>query len=200
MVQRDVFIAFSFMGLSVFSFPQQPSTSKPSLQDFNELLKKASMTFSLPADFSEVPVIDNNDVNYHYAVALKKVKLEIRYVVRTLSQDIKDYEENNRKGLNPNSFYEALLLTMCLNISDGKQCTPSAFSPDDVKSEFGADAGLTAFVQLNSIFGRGYKLCLINVIHLQNKADAFIFFLFDDFRSVQPYCFRDDVFHALKFR
>jgi hypothetical protein len=169
-------------------------------QEFDSALRQASMTFALPKDFSVVPVAENPDVRYQYAISSKSVKLEIRYLIRSLASDAQEYERNGRKGADPNTFYRALLLTMCLNLSGGAVCTPSAFDSEDVKSEFGADAGLTAFVKLNSDFGKGYRVCLINVIHVQNKADAFTFFLFDDLPSVQAYCFRDDVFHALKFR
>jgi hypothetical protein len=169
-------------------------------QEFDSALRQASMTFALPKDFSVVPVAENPDVRYQYAISSKSVKLEIRYLIRSLASDAQEYERNGREGADPNTFYRALLLTMCLNLSGGAMCTPSAFDPEDVKKEFHADAGSTAFVKLNSDFGKGYRVCLINVIHVQNKADAFTFFLFDDLPSVQAYCFRDDVFHALKFR
>jgi hypothetical protein len=188
------------LSYGAYSLPQQIAQSKPAIQNFKLLLDEASLTFSMPSDFKEVPVVDNEDVIYHYAIAADKVKLQIRYVVRPLKKDIEKYAKAGRQGADPNAFFAPLLQVMCLNISGGSLATPTDFKTQDVKNEFGADAGRTAFVTLNSGFGKGYKACLVNVIHLNDTADAFIFYLFDDIAKVQSYCFRDDVFHALKFK
>ena len=182
------------------SAPQQTEQSKSETPSFKELLDEASMTFTMPADFSEAAVVENEDVSYHFAVVSNKMKLQIRYVIRPLRKDVENYDNGGRSGPDPNVLFGSLLQVMCLNITGGTLATPTDFRPDDVRSEFGADAGRTAFVTLNSTFGKGYKVCLINVIHRSNIADAFIFFLFDDIASVQSTCFRDDVFHALKFK
>jgi len=197
---RRANLLLALCGIAIPAFAQRISTPGSPGQEFESVLRQASMTFSLPKDFSVVPVADNPDVRYQYAISSKSVKLEIRYLIQPLTSAMQEYQKNGKKGADPNALYGPLLLTMCLNLSGGAGCTPSAFNPEDVKSEFGADAGLTAFVRLDSDFGKGYKVCLINVIHLQNKADAFTFFLFDDLPSVQSYCLRDDVFHALRFK
>jgi len=186
--------------IGVSTLLQQVAAQETQSQEFKSALGQASMSFTPPKDFSVVPIANNADVRYQYAISSKTVKLEIRYLIRPLASDLEEYERNGRTGADPNALYAPLLLTMCLNLSGGAGCTPSAFDPEEVKAEFGADAGLTAFVRLNSVFGKGYKVCLINVIHVQNKADAFTFFLFDDLPSVQSHCFRDDVFHALRFK
>ena len=66
--------------------------------------------------------------------------------------------------------------------------------------EFNAHAGGSAFVSVNSAFGKGYSYCMINAIHRVNIADAFIFYLFNDRMEIQNTMNRPDVYHALKFK
>jgi hypothetical protein len=199
MTQRSKLL-LALITIAIPVLPREGAAQETTQEEFESVLQQASMRFTLPKDFTVVPAVDNPDVLYQYAISAASVKLEIRYQIRPLASDVEEFQRNGGKGADPNTLYRALLLAMCLNLSGGAICNPSAFRPEDVRKEFGADAGMTAFVKLDSDFGKGYKVCLVNVIHVQNKGDAFTFFLFDDLPSVQSTCFRDDVFHALKFK
>ena len=192
-------LLLALLPIAIPLLPQDGAVQERTQEEFESALRQAAMTFTVPKDFTVIPVVDNPDVRCQYAISAASVKLEIRYLIRPLASDVLEYQRNGGKGLDPNTLYRAMLLAICLNLSDGTTCNPSAFNTEDVRKEFGADAGLAAFVKLKSDFGKGYKGCLINVIHVKNKADAFTFFLFDDLPAVQSTCFRDDVFHALKF-
>jgi hypothetical protein len=71
--------------------------------------------------------------------------------------------------------------------------------PDAVRKEFGADSGATAFVELDSAFGKGFKYCIASVIHRNNAVDAYTFFLYKD-PEQRTVLARHDVFYSLKFK
>jgi len=154
------------------------------------------MTFTMPEGFKEVPVIENGDVIYNYAIAHKEKKLEIRYMIEPLKDALTD---KNSPAAYENAGYDSTLMTICLNITGGQLCNLQQFYHDDVMAEFNGDDGYTTFAPLNSEFGKGFETSNFFVIHKNNTANAYIFFMQDDPRPLLDLITRDDVFHALKF-
>lgn len=152
---------------------------------FQQLLNETHMRYSIPHGFTTTAIIENGDVAYDFAVKSKTKKLEIRYRI----WPTKD-----------NSMTNPMLITMALNISNGEAIEPQSYPPSSVKEEFGADNGSTVMVFTNSEFGKGYKACLIFVIHKNNIGDAYVFFLFDDPQILSEAIFTDEIYHALKFK
>ncbi len=162
------------------------SRAASSQETFTTLLLKDSLSFTLPTEFAAVPVIDNPDVRYQFAMRSSAVKAEIRYSIFPAS---------------PSEQYAATWLqTIYLNLSKGKRCNIQPFPPAAVKAEFGADYGFTSLTALDSEFGRGYAYGMVNLIHKNAVADVVTFFLFDDMKVMQSLLFQDAVFHALRFK
>ncbi len=160
---------------------------------FRTLLEKNSMQFAIPGGFRPVPVLQNGDVEYDYAIASENTKLEIRYRIWPIEpEELKPKQRNN--------LYLTMLATMALNISNGQEPKVASYPPEDVKREFGADAGATCAVRTDSEFGKGYKFCLISVIHRNDVADAYVFFLCDDPTVAMRASASDAIYHALSFR
>jgi len=157
---------------------------------FWNLLQENKMVYSIPRNYSQTPVLKNDDVEYDFAIKSKDNTLEIRYRIWPII----------RLQQNSNTLSDGMLLTMALNISGGKMVNPQPFPKENVEEEFGADKGFTAMVPTNSEFGKGYKMCMINVIHKENVADAYTFYLFDDPQSLMQVLGNSEVFHALKFK
>ena len=101
---------------------------------------------------------------------------------------------------NPNELFEPMLITMALNISNGTMIQPRRYPPESVKQEFGADDGSTGLVPTNSDFGKGYKQCMISVIHKDNVADAYVFYLYNNQDEIMGALTTGKVFHALTFK
>ncbi len=166
-------------------------SSSPRLSD---LLEAGSLQYAMPSGFDSAPVIDNHDVLYDFAIKAKSKKLEIRYRIWLLRQT--DETEEPNSGL----LFEAMLETMALNISNGRPGPVHDYPANSVREEFGADAGATTIISCNSDFGKGYKKCLISVIHKEGVADAYAFFLFDDLKAIQEALMTDKIYHALRFK
>ena len=164
---------------------------------FHNKLNRYSLSFKMPTGFKKVPVKENRDVVYDYAVRNETGTFEIRY--RVLPIDTSTAVLNETR-VNPNRIFSSMLVAMMLNISGGKMGNHGFFDSSAVKEEFNANSGATGFVEVNSAFGEGYSFCMINVIHRDDIADAYIFYLFNDKSEVVKTLNREDVFHAFKFK
>jgi hypothetical protein len=174
-----------------FLFTLAISANAQSLpKTFQQLLNKTNMQYSIPPDFTPTPVVDNGDVVYDFAIKSNSTGLEIRYRIWPIDKTLK----------NPNAVFEAMLVTMAMNISNGKMIHPQRFPQESVKLEFGADAGSTGLVPTNSEFGKGFKGCMLSVIHKDNVADAYIFYLYNTQDEIMGALSTDNIFHALKFK
>ena len=166
------------------------ANAQPLPKAFQQLLIQTNMQFSIPPGFTSTPPIQNGDVVYDFAVKSKTTSLEIRYRIWPVDKTQK----------NPNALFEPMLVTMGLNISNGKMIKPHRYPPESVKQEFGADAGSTGLVPTDSEFGKGYKQCMISVIHKDNVADAYVFYLYNKQDEIMGALTTEKVYHALKFK
>jgi hypothetical protein len=164
-------------------------------KDFQHLLQLGSMQYSVPPGFVATPVIENDDVAYDFAVKSTTGKLEIRYRIRPIEK-----QGHQDSYADPEFLFNGMVMTMGLNISNGQIVEPKPFPEVSVRSEFGADAGSSCAVHTDSEFGEGFKGCLISAIHKEKAADAYVFFMFDDMKTLSEALFTDRVYHALKFR
>jgi hypothetical protein len=161
--------------------------------EFARLIHANALRFALPPGFSPTPIVVNEDVVYDFAVKSKTKKLEIRYHIWPLKPSSQSGE------VDINSLHQAMLLSMVLNISNGKRGSVQAYPEESVREEFGADAGATTMISCDSDFGKGYSKCLISMIHKDNIADAYVFFLSDDPQVVGEAIMTDKTYHALRF-
>lgn len=161
--------------------------------NFQRLLQQNSMLYAIPSGFVSTPVIDNGGVVYDYAIKSKTAKLEIRYRIWPIGKELMDDPKRNW-------MYYSTLITIALNISNGQMIQPKPYPKADVKAEFGADGGSSGAVRTDSDFGKGYKYCLISVIHKDDVADAYTFFLYNDQKTLMDAIFTDKTYHALKFK
>ena len=162
---------------------------------FRKTLDRNSLALTIPKGFKETPIIANDDVAYDYALKDSMGAFEIRFRIFALNDPPPNTSPESMNGM-----YPAMLLAMAVNISNGKPGNSGPFDPAAVRSEFGADAGMTCAVDANSQFSKGFKYCLINVIHRNNVVDAYIFYLFNDKNQLRTTLLRDDVFHCLRFK
>lgn len=164
--------------------------------DFSKILDQNSLVFSFPQGFTPVPVVDNHDVQYDFALKSQSEKLEIRYRIIPIGWYKLSADQDTSMTRH------AMLLTMSMNISNSNGELPQThdFRTNDVREEFGADAGSLAAVSSNSDFGKGFQRCVINVFHKNKVADAYVFFLFDDIKVFIAALKTDQIYHALRFR
>jgi hypothetical protein len=159
------------------------------------------MTFTRPLKLVDSKIVKNGDMNYEYALKYKDKAFEVRYAIRPIryTKYSSDKEKQEIEGQRPfrNSSYKAILNTVIQNITGGTDYKVQEFDSSAVKKEFNADWGATAFVELNSAFGKGYKYCMIVMIHKKDLADAFYFYMSNSKEKFSVNM--EPLFHTLKF-
>lgn len=149
------------------------------------LLEKTDMTLEIPEGFIETDIIENNHMNYDYALKDTTDKFEVRYSIHPLTEMVKEYEEwekTKKEGdirIHPNKMYPAVASAVAFNIS-GKMANLSPFNDEAVKNEYHADKGGVTGVDPKEAFAGGYKSCLMLVLQKDDVATAYIFFLAND--------------------
>ncbi|MEN9700397.1 MAG: hypothetical protein RLZZ301_1595 [Bacteroidota bacterium] len=188
-----------FLGCCVCLLSLQADDVSP---EFKRLLTRAGMQFELPTGLKIIPCQENEQQNYDLALAANGI--EFRYAIRPLDDALFDYQQwklNPPSGslkIDPNNLSWALFKTTLLNISGGKSDKFQAFNPKDVKEEFYADWGATAFIPVRGDFAGKHKVCIAITLFRKNKANAYIFILGSSAKKVQKHMMKG--FYALKFR
>ena len=151
------------------------------LTEFKKALTDCDMNLNIPSGFVECKIQENGDMDYDYAIKYPDKDFELRYAIRPIrykvyaSDDEKKETESQRAFRNSSKV--TIFKTVILNITGGKDYEVRAFDNDAVRKEFNADFGITSFVDLNSDFGKGYKYCMLVMIHKDDVADAYYFYL-----------------------
>ena len=139
--------------------------------------------------------------------------VEIRYAVRPISKEIFAMYDNREKKkgdtvLNPNKIHRMLTPMMYSRISGGK-ITPQKvsvqyFKPESVKTNAGADVGSMSTGPLGSDWAQDYAFGFFVMLHKDNLADAYIFYLFEDEKQMvdtfKEMTTNNALFYALKFQ
>lgn len=159
---------------------------------FMKLCSYSDIYYSIPQGFKPFEIKQNPDLKYHYAVKHKNKKLEIRYSIFPLKEEVQAYNEYLKNGtkkkivlIDPNKDHELFAITAVMNISRSELANAcNAIGPDAVKHDFNADWGASYCIENNSEYGRGYKYSLIVATHKINIANAFIVYLFDNEKDI----------------
>jgi hypothetical protein len=169
--------------------------------DFKSFIDECGMSFNIPDGFVAGVIFENPDMNYEYVLRYPDMDYEVRYAIRPIrykeyaNAEVRDELESLRPFRN--SQYEEIFKTVLHNITGRDNHRVQVFNPDSVKGEYNADWGATAFVELDSDFGTGFKYCLIVAIHKKDVADAYYFYLANSKENFMDYA--KPFFHSLKF-
>lgn len=192
------FIAgFCFVIFTSFSCNNLP-------KKFINLLNRSEMTFNQPDEYFETQTIENQQMNYDYAIINNAKDFEIRYAISPMDEMLKDYNDRNKNeksgsvSIHPNKLYVGLFHSVIFNVSGGKFSKINEFNPEAVKREFNADWGAIAMVEVGKEFGQNYKYCFLITIHKDNVGDAYCFFLSNTKEDIMKNL--QVPFHSLRFK
>ncbi|MFT3709673.1 MAG: hypothetical protein QM817_18760 [Archangium sp.] len=177
-----------------------PPTPKSNEKAFKELLSKAKVVWTTPPPgLKEVPIEANRAMNYDYALRDDAKTLEVRIAVR-LPQPPPPADPKSKTVMVPEeNVFPALVQATMLNLSNGEAAQqPKAFSQKAVSMEFNADSGFTTFVEPRAEGWTAFKNCMFFAIRKAGAAEVYVFFLFDDFPSVEGAI--RATFHLVKFK
>jgi len=152
--------------------------------NFIKLLSESQMIFEKPEGLVATPILENDHMKYEYALRYPDKRFEVRYAIRPLADQLKEYEEyeKNKKSeevfIHPNMLYAALFQAVSYNVLIGEYQEMREFVSNQIK-QFRADWGATIFGRPHEDFGQDYNYCFILGIHKDNIGDAYYFYLSD---------------------
>lgn len=194
-------LVFAFALTAIFAF----KTGDDRTKFFTELMGRAHMTFTKPDGFEQVPVIDNNQVAYQYAMKYKGKNFEVRYSIMPLDSFVIDYnnslKDTTKQVIEPNRIFASMVVVTAMNASmgsDGGAGEPNNFNEDAVKQEFNADEGKVIRFEPGKEFGQNYTIGMLVALHKKDVGDAYIFFLSDSKEGFTDMMM--PAFHSLKFK
>jgi len=153
--------------------------------EFTKLLKLSGMTFTMPDGFipAEVDMDKCEDVNYFHAVRHPEKKIEVRYIIIPYRAAVRT-EARVIPGSDSIYRFSASAIAVSIAGYESNILKTIEFNPEDVKEEFHADWGSSSVMNPESKFGEGYKLAVVTSLYRSGKGEAYIVFLFDNYRDV----------------
>jgi len=150
-------------------------------EEFNSLLKKCDLTFEMPKGFYKVPIVENKDVRYQFAMKDSVTNTEIRFYINSFADDF--YGKIDTTAFNPNKMTRNFFTSIVLNASG--QIIPNVppifkMEKRDIWLTYSADNGATSKFNPNSDFGKGYTDCIASIVQKNNVGFFCIFWLFNE--------------------
>jgi hypothetical protein len=167
----------------------------PALAQFRAAARKMAITYTPPAGFAEVPVRDNSDQSYDYAVASADKRIEIRFTLRPY--------DRMPEPLRNRDMSFAFFMTGVSNVvhggDDGRFADPQAvpaahFNADDARLValrwFATNLGTDAFSD-------GYECGSAIFMHRDVVGDAYTYILLRDRAALAD--MDEETMHAMRF-
>lgn len=161
------------------------ATQTPADITFDDLLNEGSLKFVPPEGFTELQPQANPVMFYERALRRPDAKLEIRYAVRPIARAQVEYEDPHNAAPDPNHLYAMLFRTMLDALADGGDVPLREYSTDEAKDKFNADWAAAAVFDVADDFGTDMDQGLLIAMHKEQRADAYVIFLYDDYAQVK---------------
>ncbi len=159
-------------------------TSAP--DGFTALLEEAELVYQPPQGFSAAPPGRTPIMDYEHALRSSGGALEIRVAVRPLKRLRIDYDDPHGSAPDPNHVFPLVFESMASRLAGGTHAPSRAYSPQQARADFNADWAAAAVFDVVDEFSRDYQQGLLLAIHRNNVSDAYVVFLFDDYKAVKP--------------
>lgn len=184
-----------FLLIPILSFAQLPKA-------FQKQLDESGLKFEMPAGYKVVPIKENGDLQYSFAIANADNSMEVRYSIfpmKPLLEQYKKSKENaNETMIDPNKLYIGINMSNGLNMTGGNEPEIGSFPTQAVKKEFNADWGGSSFFAFNCEFGKGWKFGQAVYLHKIDQADVIVTFMSNDKEKHSD--LMDAAFHSLTFK
>ncbi|AFL96283.1 hypothetical protein [Ornithobacterium rhinotracheale] len=179
---KKVFLTLSFLAMSLTFAQVTP--------EFDKRLKDNQLTFDYPKSFENVPVIENAQMPYDFAIKMPNKDFEVRYRI------VQALEGKNITAKD----IDAYTLIAASNIGGvNKANRIMTLSSNDVKNEFNADFGSVTITEVKGDFTKNkYKYCYLVTLAKDKVATVYIMYLgnnVQEFRSLM-----DPIINSLKFK
>ncbi|HHI78952.1 MAG TPA: hypothetical protein ENK02_03140 [Planctomycetes bacterium] len=169
--------------------------SKQTRVAFEKLLTASRMVYTLPQGFEEVAPRSNELLPYEWSLYHRASGLEVRLSLRPLKQIRIEYRDPHSAAPEPNHIFSMMYQTILQRISGHGVEAKKQFAKEALAS-FRADWASAAAEVPNPDYTRKKGLFVL-ALHANDKADAYVVFLYDDYKKAKPWIKK--AFHVLRF-
>lgn len=160
--------------------------SKSTVPDpFQTLLTEAELTFIAPQDFQALPPAANVLLPYEHAIRSTDGKLEVRYAIRPLGRVKIDYNDPHNSAPEPNHLFNMLFVSLAEQMARGGDSPRREYSNEQAQKLFNADWAAAAVFDVSQQLSSDYAQGLLVALHKNDKADAYMIFLFNSYPDVK---------------
>jgi hypothetical protein len=146
----------------------KPIVAKPmssQLKDFYHLAAVANVVFTFPAGFREIPVLNDEDFSFDYAIELPGHDFEIWFQVKSQKSDWAEYlqlkNDLSKQLENPDSLYIGMGRAQASSFTGGQDYLTRTI-PQDILAKYNANAGKTYLLNLQDLpETKHYKYALL---------------------------------------
>jgi hypothetical protein len=168
---KEIFITAMCMLLAVTAMSQvkhKHVTTKSAtnqLKDFYHLAAEANVQFTFPAGFKEIPVINDEDFTYDYAMEIPGREFDIWFQVKPQKGEWVNYErlknDASKQLANPDSSYIDIGRAQASAFAGDQNYYTKNISPD-VLARYNASAGKSYIINLQDLPAtKRYKYALL---------------------------------------
>jgi hypothetical protein len=135
------------------------------LKDFYHLLDEAGVEFVFPQGFREIPVINNEDFSFDYAMEIPDQEFEIWFQVKSQKRNWVNYErlknDVNKRLANPDSSYISIGRAQAIAFTDEQDYFTRNIAPE-VLTQYNAGTGKSYLLSLPDMSTtKHYKYALL---------------------------------------
>jgi len=152
---------------------------------FDELLAEAGLTYTQPADYSQIAIQHSDLLPYERAIRSDDAQLEVRYAIRPLARMNINYQDPHSSAPEPNHIFTMMFTALIGHMSKGGNSPHREYPQEQARGEFNADWAALSLFDLEPDYSRQYSQAFLLAMHKNNLADAYIVILFNDHNVVR---------------
>ncbi len=163
---------------------------------FEKLLAVSKLSYTLPEGFVEIAPRPNELLPFEWSLYQKDSGLEVRLSLRPLKQIKVEYRDPHSSAPEPNHLFSMMYQTILQRISGHGVESRKQFAKEALKV-FNAQWASAAAEIPNPEYTKKKGLFVL-ALHANDKADAYVVFLYDDYSKAKPWIKK--AFRVLRFQ
>ncbi|MEN0054656.1 MAG: hypothetical protein AAGC65_13365 [Mucilaginibacter sp.] len=183
----------------------QPAKIQGSAQfrEFSQLLNQASVVFTFPKGFKEVPAVNNEDFSFDYAMQMPGKDFEVWFQVKSQKENWASYErsdsDNGKQLANPDSLYIDMGKAHASTFTGDRNYFVRNM-PQNVLDRYNADAGKSYLLNLLDLPAtKHYKYALLITLQ-RNHTGTIVMVCFTNEKDPEFFKNIDRATNCLKFK
>lgn len=151
-----------------------------------QLMTESGAVIEVTDQLAEVPVQDNDIFQYQRSYRSKDKLLELRIALRPLERLKIEYQDPHNAAPEPNHIFPLIFDSLVGQLAKAGRMPSREYTNEEAKQKFNADWAAAAVFDIEPEFSADYQQALLLALHRNNRGDAYLVFLFDDYDQVKP--------------